>query len=354
VSSATSEHPKGEPRFDRLFNFLDQRAQKHVVDSCRAPELHPELKVFRSDCWILDFQKYVNGKGRAFPSVGWSHQYFADELSAWGRTSKKAKDLLERGVGFDDNGRLAYICFHYRIQVDRMSGGHAAEPDMHAWDKYVADLNTRAPRTAKAHHASELWAKASTELRIISSTIQVTALSNVVALVAVMIFTRHWRLALFTFMAVVSTLSLLLGFCVVVCGWDFGIVEAVAMIIFAGFSVDYALHVAQAYHHCHGSSKYERTAKALGEIGPSVIAGACTTVGSSVFLLCCTITLFTKFGVVLAVNMTIAVLYALVWLPCALMLFGPVQNACCGVAGNWESLDDDGHAETSNGYVAHE
>jgi len=92
--------------------------------------------------------------------------------------------------------------------------------------------------------------------------------------------------------------------------------EAVSLIIFCGFSVDYPLHVVQAY-------VQERRAgagvkEALREVGFAVASGCLTTVGAASFLLCCEILLFRRFGQVLMANMIFALLFALLWIPSCL------------------------------------
>ena len=60
-------------------------------------------------------------------------------------------------------------------------------------------------------------------------------------------------------------------------GWDLGTAEAIAAIIIIGFSVDYCVHIANAYMESGASTRWARMRIALTTMGISVTAGAITT-----------------------------------------------------------------------------
>ena len=72
-------------------------------------------------------------------------------------------------------------------------------------------------------------------------------------------------------------------FCVL--KWTFGPVEAIGLILFVGFSVDYTLHVAEAFHH----APPPKVENALRHVGKAVMSAAATTIGSAFFLFFCTV-----------------------------------------------------------------
>ena len=81
----------------------------------------------------------------------------------------------------------------------------------------------------------------------------------------------------------------------------FGVVEAISVTIFVGFSVDYCLHLANSYNESHRRSRYGRTKDALTQIGGSVLSASVTTVGASLFLLFADVVIFQSFGCVAAI-----------------------------------------------------
>ena len=68
-------------------------------------------------------------------------------------------------------------------------------------------------------------------------------------------------------------------------GWALGTIEGICITICIGFSVDFVVHVAIAYVEADILlNRYEKTKKALGEMGISVL-GATITTGMSSFII---------------------------------------------------------------------
>ena len=107
----------------------------------------------------------------------------------------------------------------------------------------------------------------------------------VLSQVAIMMFTGSAWLACFVSLTVfmIVTCQAATMFCIL--RWTFGPVEAIGLILFVGFSVDYTLHVAEAFHHA-APPKVEN---ALRHVGRAVMSAAFTTTGSAFFLFFCTV-----------------------------------------------------------------
>lgn len=67
-------------------------------------------------------------------------------------------------------------------------------------------------------------------------------------------------------------------------GWEFGTFESMNSIIIIGLSVDYVVHLANAYVENVKETRYERTREMLTIMGVSVLGGGCTTLGAGLFL----------------------------------------------------------------------
>ena len=67
-------------------------------------------------------------------------------------------------------------------------------------------------------------------------------------------------------------------------GWELGTTEAIASVIVIGFSVDYCVHLANAYIESGAADRETRTRIALTTMGISVTAGAVTTIIAGAFL----------------------------------------------------------------------
>ena len=130
----------------------------------------------------------------------------------------------------------------------------------------------------------------------------------IVAFVVLFISTRKVHIAFF---ATLSILSVLLGVIgsITMIGWSLGTIEAILITILAGFSVDYVIHLAHAYHHASGDTE-SRIIHAFGDMGISVFSGMLTSVVASIPLFFCTLTFFKKFGTFLCLTIALSWIFA--------------------------------------------
>jgi len=165
------------------------------------------------------------------------------------------------------------------------------------------------------------------------------------AFLGVGVFTRSCVLSLLVVVTTVSTVIWLFWFIVGLMMWKIGPIEVIALIIFIGYAVTYSLHIAHRYG-CRNALemetiagdglldkqvvRQERLRFAFKTIGCSMLGSASTTVGCSVFLLFCTLTLFQKLGAVVLAVTLISIILSLFLLPAALLLIGPPNPGQCG------------------------
>jgi predicted RND superfamily exporter protein len=170
---------------------------------------------------------------------------------------------------------------------------------------------------------SPTWTLTETETELIDGAWTALALSLVFAFVVLLGASRSFRLALLATISVGSSAASLLG-CAVLWGWNMGVIEAVCTMVLVGLSLDYVLHVAGAYVRTpEASGRRERAKGALRAVGLSVVSGASTTVGAAAFLLGCTLTFFTKFGLFVAWTLTSSLVQAVVVFPAMCAVWGP-------------------------------
>ena len=94
-------------------------------------------------------------------------------------------------------------------------------------------------------------------------------------------------------------------------------------------SVDYSLHLGHAFHAVKGKSRKKKLKDAMTALGVSILGGAITTGGASVFLLFCKIYLFVQLGVMMLMNTLTAFLYTLFGLCALLVIAGPTEHCVC-------------------------
>jgi predicted RND superfamily exporter protein len=76
--------------------------------------------------------------------------------------------------------------------------------------------------------------------------------------------------------------------------------ESICFSILIGISCDFVIHFGHAYSILPGDrNRNERSKYALLRMGPSILAGAFTTIASATVMLFCVITFFKKFAIIL-------------------------------------------------------
>ena len=106
-------------------------------------------------------------------------------------------------------------------------------------------------------------------------------------------------------------------------GWDLGTTEAIAAVIVIGFSVDYCVHLANAYIENDAVDRESRTRIALTTMGISVTAGAITTVVAGAFLSLCILTFFVKFSFLICWTIISSYMWAVLFFGALCMTAGP-------------------------------
>eukprot|EP00930_Biecheleria_cincta_P016407 TRINITY_DN13356_c3_g2_i1.p1 TRINITY_DN13356_c3_g2~~TRINITY_DN13356_c3_g2_i1.p1 ORF type:complete len:491 (+),score=90.13 TRINITY_DN13356_c3_g2_i1:60-1532(+) len=306
----------GSYELDPAFDFTAREAQLAVVDFCQRLARTPKLKVSTMLCWPALLQDYLSSKGKAFPTYVLSTVMtgFLDQAPNW------VKDHLDLA----EDGSVMWLSVDYHVEFDTHSSGLTIKPFMDTWEHEVAKVNEDVFRSYSGSEsslglgvaASEMFQRAEAESRVLGSALSSWLVSVGCALAALLVFTRSFSLSAIACFAMFATAACSLFFITAVFKWSFGLMEAVSLIIFCGFSVDYPLHVVQAY--VMERSKGSGIRLALKEVGWAVASGCFTTCGAAVFLNLCTITIFQRFGQVLIVNMVFALIFALVWIPATL------------------------------------
>lgn len=106
-------------------------------------------------------------------------------------------------------------------------------------------------------------------------------------------------------------------------GWKLGMMEAIVFVMVIGLSVDYVVHLADAYLESPHHDRASRSRFMLGKMGMSIVSGATTTLGSSFVLTFTYITFFKKFGFVILFCILESLITSLIFFPAIMSLVGP-------------------------------
>lgn len=116
----------------------------------------------------------------------------------------------------------------------------------------------------------------------------------------------------------------------VLMGWSLGILEAVNYVVVIGLSIDYCVHMSQAYTLSHSTQRIPRVIQTFEEMGVSVLSSSLSTLGASFFMFFAPVVFFVKFAAFIFVTISLSTLYSLTFFPALLAIVGPT-----GDFGNW-------------------
>merc|ERR1711865_1124458 len=85
----------------------------------------------------------------------------------------------------------------------------------------------------------------------------------------------------------------------VFCSWKIGLIEAIIYVMVIGLAVDYVVHLADAFLECPAQDRVERARFMVTKMGGSIMSGALTSFGVSIFMMCCYSMFLVKFGMVI-------------------------------------------------------
>lgn len=200
------------------------------------------------------------------------------------------------------------------------------------WYDFINDLNNKASDElaavgmagAKVASQNIFWLWCNTSKSIVSGMFTGMAICIPVVFVVLFFSTFSLIMALYATLTIFGIITSVLGIGVSgVMSWDLGTPESVAAVIIIGFSVDYCVHIANAYIESPKESQRERTREAITTMGISVTAGAITTALSGAWLWACTMIFFVKFAFLIVWTIFVSFFWAIVFFPALLMLVGP-------------------------------
>lgn len=342
--------------YDPTFDLSNPWAQRAVRSLCE--EYPAGLLIVSSKCWIMGYILFLEDLGEPFPS-----RDFNVKVLAWFPSTIQASENL-----WVVDGKIAAAKVSFRINVAEDQPARTVLSHKEDWDAFLSKQNGQASFTAKnAFHTAKSWVRAEAELAIVNSTIMTILIAASAGFLGMLFFTGDPTLAFLVLLLVLGVVSGLSFFMVTLMKWKLGPVEVIALVVFVGYSVTYSLHVAHLYNEarpgdnddckvwpaldnqgacracsgvgcglcrekCHQAEmtfpelRRSRTRAALLRVGGATVSSAISTMGSSSFLLFCTLRIFTKLGAVVIAVTVLSCVAALVSLPAALVRVGPGPN----------------------------
>jgi hypothetical protein len=373
--------PPEEWSFDPTFLPSNPWGQRAVFRMCT--DMPDDLYIIGSgdpdnqgpQCWAQDFRQWLRDRNRQFPS----RDFDSDLLDWYGWQQRTGLDVAQKSLWMQGETVIACRVLFY-ANVNKLASSAIIQNYKKSWDNWVNSRNSEASMSGnRAWHTAEAWVRAEAEEAIISSTTNTILIELGCSFAGLLIFTGDLILAALVVCMVIVNISGLAFFMVFIMNWAVGPIEVISLVIFVGFSVTYGLHMAHAYSRIgeddpallrteewvkrhwgprRGRRKEEavqpgadaergdiaeeramlertpyelrvaRTRMAVLKVGGAIISSTVSTIGSSLFLLGCTLTIFLKLGLVVIVVTTLSIFFTLVALPAVMMLLGPSRDPC--------------------------
>ncbi len=143
-----------------------------------------------------------------------------------------------------------------------------------------------------------------------------------VAFLIILLSTRNLIVSLACAFVIAAVICSVLGV-LTFSGWELGDVECLSLMILAGLSVDYIVHLAFAYIESDKEKRIDRVADALAHLGISVFCGMASTFFAAISLVTCQLQIFAKFGTFLMATVLFSYFWSSVFLMSVLATIGP-------------------------------
>jgi len=320
-TEACDNGPCGTHSNDDSFDLAQPAVQQYVLETCAqgAKLKHVNLGV-AIHCVMADFKCFLEAKGLEFPApaADFNSLFFNFTRSTVQCPNGDPEDMMtkyveSRNINFPQGGKVKHIVVSWQTPWKRRT--FVSQDEMWAgYEEFMAfekDIQGKAPpgggkpfMTSQRGHGIFLLMKVTKEFE--DSVIRGVCISLSVALVILLVVTGNWVVGAIAACSMGGITAITIGM-MFVYGWELGIIEAICAVLVVGFSVDFTVHygisyaekVEGAHMYQLGDGREEKTKHAFFELGTSVLAGALTTIGASMFLFACQQTFFSTFGIFL-------------------------------------------------------
>ncbi|XP_011361933.1 protein dispatched homolog 3 [Pteropus vampyrus] len=231
---------------------------------------------------------------------------------------------LSHGAVGVKEGRVQWISMAFESTTYKGKSSFQTYSDYLRWESFLQQqLHTFPEGSAlrRGFQTCEHWKQIFMEIIGVQSALYGLALSLLICVAAVAVFTTHVLLLLPVLLSILGIVCLVVTI-MYWSGWEMGAVEAISLSILVGSSVDYCVHLVEGYllagenlppHQAEDahSQRQWRTLEAVRHVGVAIVSSALTTVIATVPLFFCIIAPFAKFGKIVALNTGVSILYTL-------------------------------------------
>jgi len=311
---------RGTNVYDDDFDMSAPASQQRILDICADLETNSLVKDQKVTCWVKDFLDDQNG------GTPVAQADFYTKLEAYLATTDGNNQYSDGQIGYID-GKLLFMRVMALANALPFQGYEVSEPIYDDWEALKDTYNEGSPQginncfqTGEIH-----WAFIITQKTFVTGAIQGTFISLLFAFIVLILSTLNIMVATYAITSITCIVISVVALMEIV-GWTLGVIESIAIVILIGFSVDYAVHLANHYVESVYEDRFRRMEEALSSMGISIFSGAITTIGSGVFLFFATVVFFQKFALLIVGTIGFSLFFSLVFFAALSHLVGPQKN----------------------------
>ena len=328
----TDDDDLGIPVYQPGFDITSLSAQKYIIDICDKTEANAALLEIAKDsktgatsfkCFMTNFRDWSLSRNKSFPRPP---RYFISEYREFLR--RNASEGVRDQVGLhlkNDVFTIKFVNLWASTIVPLVSYRKDVQDLEAKWMTFMRDL-PKAPSSVSAGFiVSPSFLFAEVYEQAVSVAWTAVGVSTAITFIVLLCFTQN---IIITLLATMTIGLIVLWVCGLMgmYGWDLDPYIATCITILVGFSVDYVVHISISYNESQRPSRTAKVQDAICSMGVSVTAGFLSTAGAASFLLFATIVFFGTFGTFILSAICSAYLFAVLFFPAVLSLFGPENN----------------------------
>eukprot|EP00803_Ostreobium_quekettii_P001213 evm.model.scf_206EXC.9 EVM.evm.TU.scf_206EXC.9 scf_206EXC:105101-116496(-) len=243
---------RGDPVYDERFDITSEATQLWILEVCERLENMTNLVEKVDKCFVRDWKAWLQHQRRAdieAPRFPVPSLQAREQLWKFAAASRQFNNHLGYVIdgAFSEFPRPKWVRITMRSKVDNRVSSELGYEEWLKWNRALLELNLAAPESAgEMIHTTDLWVRSFTEREVVQATVWAIVIAAICALLAILVFTGSPRLSFIAVLNLACIVVSMLGFFYLL-GWTLGVVEAISVTILVGMSVDFTLHVSEAY-----------------------------------------------------------------------------------------------------------
>jgi hypothetical protein len=240
------------------------------------------------------------------------------DLSGW-------EDFRDASGWYKEDDGLKAMWIRYNGTIGELKPMSFVGPIFDKWSEYTLEFDEGVPL-----HSCGKWGWYLVQTEMVSGVVGSIIACAILSWLVLAIGTANWILATFAVFTIMSIIAQVLGSLVLFDNPIYklgegalGITETIGASIAVGMSVDYTVHIVNAYNNCPALDRHSRIRYSMTIMGISITLGMLATVVAAGFLLLCLIKIFSGFGQFIVMTIFYSWLSAFFILCPLLMLIGP-------------------------------